>query len=72
MTQIVLFMVLCSGLAGNQCGVIETPKVLFEDYRSCALYGYKYSYELMKGFDPEFINEMQTYTKFSCKVDKII
>jgi len=32
MTKIVLFMVLCSGLAGNQCGVIETPKVLFEDY----------------------------------------
>lgn len=65
-------MLLCSGVTSNQCGVIETPKVLFEDYQSCALYGYKYSHELMKGFDPEYVNSLEIYTKFSCKVDKVI
>ena len=32
MIKIVLFMVLCSGIANNQCKVIPTPQVLFDDY----------------------------------------
>jgi len=43
MEKIILFMVLCSGIAGNQCKVIPTPTVLFDDYNSCILYGYDYS-----------------------------
>ena len=39
MTKFVLLMVLCSGIAGNQCKVIKTPEVLFEDYSSCIVYG---------------------------------
>ena len=31
----VLLMVLCSELAGNQCKVIPTPTILFNDYSSC-------------------------------------
>mgnify|MGYP003632393723 CR=1 FL=1 len=64
MTKVVLFMVLCSGLAGNQCKVI--------DYSSCIVYGYDYSHKLIAGFDPEWTNSMEVYTKFSCKVDEII
>jgi hypothetical protein len=72
MIKTVLFMVLCSGIANNQCKVIPTPTVLFDDYNSCIIYGYDYSHTLMKGFDPEWTNSMEAYTKFSCKEDKII
>ena len=69
MIKTVLLMVLCSELAGNSCKVIPTPKVLFDDYNSCIVYGYEYSYKLMAGFDPEWTNSMKAYTKFSCKED---
>ena len=72
MIKTVLLMVLCSGIANNQCKVIPTPKVLFDDYSSCIVYGYDYSRKLIAGFDPEWTNSMEVYTKFSCKPDKII
>jgi hypothetical protein len=70
--KIVLLMVLCSGVVGNQCRIIKTPEVLFDDYSSCIIYGYDYSHTLMTTFDPEWTNSMEAYTKFSCKEDKII
>ena len=72
MIKIVLLMVLCSELAGNSCKVIPTPKVLFDDYSSCIVYGYEYSHKLMASFDSEWTNSMKAYTKFSCDLDKII
>ena len=72
MTKVILFMVLCSEIAVNQCKVIPTPKVMFDDYSSCVIYGYDYSHKLIAGFDPEWTNSIKAYTKFSCKVDKII
>ena len=72
MIKTVLFMVLCSGLIENSCRAIPTPKILFDDYSSCIVYGYKYSHTLMAGFDPEWTNSMEAYTKFSCKPDQII
>ena len=72
MTKMVLLMVLCSELASHQCKAIPTPEVLFDDYSSCIVYGYNYSHKLMASLDPEWINSMLAYTKFSCKPDKII
>ena len=72
MTKIVLFMVLCSGIANNQCKVIPTPTVLFDDYHNCIVYGYEYSHTLMTTFDSKWTNSMEAYTKFSCEKDKII
>jgi len=72
MTKFILLMVLCSELAVNQCKVIPTPKVMFDDYSSCVIYGYDYSHKLIAGFDPEWTNSLKAYTKFSCKPDKII
>ena len=72
MTKFILLMVLCSELAVNQCKVIPTPKVMFDDYSSCVIYGYDYSHKLIAGFDPEWTNSLKAYTKFSCKTDKII
>jgi len=71
-TKVVLLMVLCSGIVDNSCKVIPTPQVLFNDYSSCIIYGYAHSHKLMAGFDPEWINSMETYTKFSCEKDQII
>ena len=72
MIKIVLFMVLCSGIANNQCKVIPTPQVLFDDYSSCIVYGCAHSHKLMTTFDPEWTNSMEAYTKFSCKKEEII
>jgi len=71
-TKVVLLMVLCSGIVDNSCKVISTPQVLFDDYSSCIVYGYAYSHTLMTGFDPEWTNSMEAYTKFSCEKDQII
>ena len=65
-------MVLCSELANHQCKIIPTPTILFEDYHSCIVYGYSYSHRILTEFDPEWVNSMEVYTKFSCKVDKVI
>ena len=72
MIKIVLLMVLCSEIASNNCKVIPTPVVLFDDYSSCLVYGYEYSPKLMASFDSEWTNSMKAYTKFSCDPDKII
>lgn len=72
MIKTILLMVLCSGIAGNECKVIPTPIVLFDDYNSCIIYGYEYSHTLMTTFDPEWTNSMEAYTKFSCKKEEII
>ena len=72
MTKVILLMVLCSELAVNQCKIIPTPKVMFDDYSSCIVYGYDYSHKLIAGFDPEWTNSLKAYTKFSCKPDKLI
>jgi len=70
--KVVLLMVLCSEFAADQCKIIPTPQVLFEDYNSCIVYGYDYSHKLITSFDPEWTNSIKAYTKFSCKPDKII
>ena len=72
MTKFVLLMVLCSEIAANNCKVIPTPQILFDDYSNCVVYGYDYSYKLMASFDPDWTNSIKAYTKFSCKPDKII
>ena len=65
-------MVLCSELANHQCKIIPASTTLFKDYHSCIIYGYDYSYKLMAEFDPEWVNNMKTYTKFSCKLETVI
>jgi len=72
MIKTVLLMVLCSGIAGNKCKVIPTPVDLFDDYHKCIVYGYDYSHSLMASFNPEWVNSMEAYTKFSCETDKVI
>ena len=72
MTKFILLMVFCSGVAQNECKVIPTKEKLFEDYHSCIVYGYSYSHKILTELDPEWVNSMEVYTKFSCKVDKVI
>ena len=72
MTKFILLMVLCSGVAQNECKVIPTQEKLFDNYYDCIVYGYSYSRRIITEFDPEWVNSMEVYTKFSCKVDKVI
>ena len=72
MIKVVLLMVLCSGIVENSCKVVPTHTVLFEDYHDCIVYGYDYSHKIMTEFDPEWVNSIEAYTKFSCKEEEII
>ncbi len=72
MTKFILLMVLCSGIAQNECKVIPTHEELFDNYYDCIVYGYSYSHRIITEFDPEWTNEVKAYTKFSCKPDKVI
>ena len=72
MVKVVLLMVLCSEIAANNCKVIPTSQILFDDYSSCIIYGYEYSYKLMSSFDPKWTNKIKAYTKFSCEPAKTV
>ena len=72
MTKIILIMYLCSGIPGNQCGVIPTPKIIFNDPYDCMVYGYDYSLNLMMSFGRDWINEKRAFTRFTCKIEHIV
>jgi len=72
MTKFILFMLVCSNISGNQCKPIPTPITEFNTYHDCIYFGYDYSSILLKEMTPAAVDEYEMYTKFSCKVDKII
>tara|TARA_R110000796_G_scaffold220747_1_gene336829 strand:+ start:283 stop:498 length:216 start_codon:yes stop_codon:yes gene_type:complete len=63
----VMFMYFCSHIEGNVCKPIEPEITYFATYRNCAVKGYNYSADLIKNFEPQFVNEYQVYTLFTCK-----
>jgi hypothetical protein len=72
MVKYFLLMVICSGIAGNECRPISVPKVQYDEYHECIIYGYDYSSELLKSLDPLTVNEFEMFTKFDCIEDKTI
>jgi len=72
MTKFILLMVVCSGISGNDCKPIPTPITEFDTYHQCIYFGYDYSSILLKEMTSAAVDEYEMYTKFSCKVDKII
>ena len=67
MTKFVLLMVLCSELAVNQCKIIPTPTVLFDDYSSCIVYGYDYSHKFVtKSFTYDQLEKFKVIPKYTC------
>ena len=65
-------MLVCSGVPGNDCKPIPTPIEEFETYYECIYFGYDYSSILLKEMTPEVVDKYEMYTRFDCKVDKII
>ena len=65
-------MFICSNIPGNSCKLISTPIQNFETYRECAIYGYKYSFNMLKNFKVEAVNEYKIYTAFNCKENQSI
>ena len=72
MTKFILFMVVCSGIPGNDCKPISTPIEEFDTYHQCIYFGYDYSSILLKEMTSATVDEYQMYTRFDCKADKII
>ena len=72
MTKFILLMLLCSGIPGNDCKSIPTPVVEFNTYHECAYYGYDYSSELLRNFNPKSVDEFRIYTAFDCKENSSI
>jgi hypothetical protein len=72
MTKFILLMVACSGIPGNECKPISTPIYEFEKYHECIIYGYDYSSQLLKTFEPKTIDEFEMFTAFDCKENQII
>ena len=65
--KIILVMLLCSQIEGNDCQVIETPIIEFKDFHSCSIHGYEHSLDLFNNFSSEFVNQYKAYTKFTCQ-----
>ena len=72
MVKFILIMFICSNIPGNQCKLMPTPIQNFETYRECAIYGYKYSFNMLKNFKVEAVNEYKIYTAFNCKESQTI
>jgi hypothetical protein len=72
MTKFILLMLACSGIPGNECKPIPTPIYEFKTYHECIIYGYDYSSQMLKTFNPKKIDEFQMFTAFDCKEQSII
>ena len=72
MTKFILLMVICSGIPGNDCKPISTPITEFDTYHQCIYFGYDYSSQLLKTFEPKTIDEFEMFTAFDCKENQII
>ena len=72
MTKFILLMVACSGIPGNECKPIPTPIYEFNKYHECIIYGYDYSGQMLKTFEPEKIDEFEMFTAFDCKEQNTI
>ena len=65
-------MFICSNITGNQCKRMPTPIQYFDTYRECAIYGYEYSFNMLKDFNVKSVNEYKIFTSFNCKENQSI
>ena len=65
-------MIICSGIPGNECKPMPTPLYEFNEYHKCIIYGYDYSSELLRTFDPKSVDEFEMFTAFDCKENQSI
>ena len=65
-------MFICSNVPGNYCKLIPTPIQEFDTYSECVLYGYEYSFNMLKNFNVDAVNEYKMYTAFNCKENQSI
>ena len=72
MIKFILIMFICSNVPGNYCKLIPTPIQEFDTYSECVLYGYEYSFNMLKTFNAKSVNEYKMYTTFNCKEDQNI
>ena len=67
--KVVLYMILCSGVAGN---CLEPIKInSYDTFYDCMSAGYEESFKKNKEVGPEQINKYQMYIKFVCANEKV-
>jgi len=62
----ILIMYICSGIAGNDCRLVETDLKEFKDHHECAVYGYSFTNDYMSNFSKNFVNDYKAYFQFAC------
>ena len=67
--KIVLFLILCSGVAGKCLDPYKSP-ITYDNYYECMVGGYEESLSRMKVLGPEAINEHKMFIKFFCTPEK--
>ena len=72
MTKFILFMVVCSGIPGNECKPISTPIEEFDTYHQCIYFGYEQSSIKMRDIGPVEVNKYNMLIKFYCTPENII
>ena len=73
MEKFIMLMWLCSTVNSPPCFLITTPEKVFDDYYSCASFGYTHSVKLItKKFKKEDVNRLGLYTKFACTKQKTL
>jgi len=64
-------MYICSGIANNNCQLVETDLQKFKDHHECAVYGYSFTNDYMSNFNKEFVNDYKVFFQFSCSKQSI-
>ena len=72
MTKFILIMYLCSGIPGNPCKLIPPPKVNFDSYHECAVFGYGHTATMLNELDSKAVDKYRMFTMFKCKEDLTI
>ena len=72
MTKFILIMYLCSGIPGNPCKLVPTPKVNFDSYYECAVFGYDYTATMLKKVNPTVVDQYRMFTTFNCNENSTI
>ena len=62
-----LVLYICSSVQGAECKQLPPPTEIFNNYKSCSLYGYYYSYNLINNFSLADATRFKPYTRFSCQ-----
>ena len=66
MSKFMIVMYMCSAIA-QQCIQADTPQLIFDSYKECAIHGYEYSARVLTNMSKEDVNSYRTTILFECR-----